>query len=171
MFFFLYLYQKITRHSIVFAGITLTVHSQLHTFGYTSRNFYGYNFFTVSDSFTVTFLTFVFDDFSFTTTLRTYSLCLHHTEDALLSAGYTTCSMTCRTSFCSSFAFCTCTMTMSTLNIFLQFEFLFYTSRNFFQIQFYFYAQIGTSEFTLATLSASTAKSAKSTMSAENIIH
>ena len=105
MLFFLYLNKQVASHAVVFSGITFTVDGNLHAFSYSCRDFYCNNLFAVNYSFAVTFLTLVFDYFSFTVTLRTYTLCLHHTEDALLCTCHTTCSVTCWTSLCSTIAF------------------------------------------------------------------
>gem|GEM_PF-5787634 len=97
--------KQITRYSVVFSGITFSVYCQLHTFGYSGRDFYFHHFFAIYDALTRTNLTFVFDDFTFTVTLGAYTLRLHHSEDTLLGACHTACSVTSRTRFRTSFSF------------------------------------------------------------------
>ena len=112
MLFFFDENQQVTRYTVVLSGITFTVDGNLHAFGYTGRNLDADYFFTVYDAFATAFLTFVFDDFTFTAALRTNGLSLHHTEDALLGACNASCSVTGRTSFYTAVAFGSRTMAM-----------------------------------------------------------
>ena len=167
--FFLDDNQQVAGDAVVLAGITLAVDGQLHAFSYTCRNLHFYHFFAVGDTFARAMLTLFLDDLTFTITVRADSLSLHHAENALLCAGYTTGTVAIRTSFCTRVAFCTTTVTMFTSDIFLQLEFLFNTGCNVLQVHFYLYAKVRTAEFTLlgaATTATKTTESAKASESA-----
>ena len=167
--FFLNDNQQVAGDAVVLACITLAVDGQLHAFSYTCRNFHFYHFFTIGDTFARAMLTFFLDDLSLAVTVRTDSLSLHHAENALLCAGYTTGTVAIRTGFCTRVAFCTTTVTMFTSDIFLQLEFLFNTGCNVLQVQFHLYTKVGATEFALlrtATTATKTTESAKASESA-----
>ena len=101
MAFFLDDYQQVAGNTVVLTCITLAIDGQLHAFSHTGRNLYFHYFFTIGDTFARAMLTLILDNLAFTITVRTYRLCLHHAEDALLSACHTTCTVTIRTGFCT----------------------------------------------------------------------
>ena len=117
------------------AGITFAAHGELHAFGYPFRDVYGNNFFTVDDSFTGTFLTFILDNFAFAATGRTGGACLHRSENGLLVADYRTATFTGRTGFRAAVSLCTGSVTVAAGYILFQFEFLLYSGRNLLEVQ------------------------------------
>ena len=142
MCFFFNHHEQVACHTIVLAGITLATYGELHAFGYTGRDFYFHHFFAVGDTFARAVLALFLDDLSFTVTIRTDGLSLHHAEDALLGAGYATCTMAVRTSFCTRVAFSTTSVTMFTYYIFLQLELLFHTGSDVLQVKLHLYAEV-----------------------------
>ena len=170
---FLYKNQQVTRYTVVLACISFSAHRELHTFCNTFRDFYGYYFFTVYNTFTGTFLTLVFDDFAFTATSRTSGSCLHGAEYGLLVTDYRAATVTGRAGFGAAVAFGSRAMTVGTRHVFLQLEFLFHTGRDFLEVQFYLDAQVRTTVTALlcAATSAETSKTSKtsSTVSAKDV--
>ena len=141
--------QQVSGYTVVTSGIAFAAHGQLHAFGYTGGNLYFDYFFAIDDAFAAALLTFVLDDFAFSITLRTDSLCLHHAEDALLGAQDVSATLTRRTGLCPAVALGTCPVAMATGHIFLQLEFLGRTVGNVFQRELYLHAQVGATELAL----------------------
>ena len=152
-----------------FTGITFAVDSHLHAFSHTCRNLYRYDFFTIYNTFAAAGRTFVLDDFTFAATLGTYGLSLHHAEDTLLGAGYASRTVTGRTGFYASVAFSSCSVAVTALHVFLEFEFLFYTGRDFLQVQFYLYPQVGAAELALTGLATAASKASESAVASEDV--
>ena len=101
----------------------------------------------------ITLRTLVLDDFSFTITGRTNTLCLHHAKDALLLLDNHTRTMTGRTCLkpCA-----TTSMTAGAGDILTHLELLGDTSSDLLQIQAYLQAQIGATMYLWVTSSEAT---------------
>ena len=144
----------------------------MHAFGYTGRYLDRYYFFAIDDTFARTLFTFILDDFTFAAAGRAGGTCLHGAQNGLLVANDGAGTFTGRTGFASSIAFGTGAVAVGTGDVLFQFEFLFYTSRYFFQVELHLDAEVGTTETTLlgATSSAKTTETAKaSSVSAEDV--
>ena len=154
------------------ACVSFAVHGELHAFGYTGRYLDRYYFFAIDDTFARTLFTFILDDFTFAAAGRAGGTCLHGAQNGLLVANDGAGTFTGRTGFASSIAFGTGAVAVGTGDVLFQFEFLFYTSRYFFQVELHLDAEVGTTETTLlgATSSAKTTETAKaSSVSAEDV--
>ena len=137
MRFFLYENQQVARHTIMLSGITLAAHRELHTFCHSGRNLHRHYLFAIYDTVAATLFTLVLDDLTFTVTSRTSGAGLHRTQNRLLVTDHRTATLTGRTSLRTAVAFGPRAMTVITRHIFFQFEFLFYSCRDFFQSHLY----------------------------------
>src|SRR5699024_1130765 len=91
---------------------------------------------------TAAFLTFVFDDLAFTVAGGACGTGLHRTQNCLLVTDYRTAAVACRTGFRTAVTFGAAAVTVVAGDVFLEFEFLFYPGRDFFQGQSYLYAKV-----------------------------
>ena len=113
-------------------------------------------------------LTLVLDDAAFTAASRTNALCLHHTEDALRGVGDDARAVTCRTLLRHAAGLGACTVTMRAGNILAHLELLGDAVCYLLQRQAHLQTQVRTAML-LASALGTTAKPAKSSMSAKDV--
>ena len=99
------------------ASVTLARNVDNHTLGNTSRNLDFDNFLAFFNTSASTMLTLILDDGTLTTTSRTNTLSLHHSEDTLRGMGDDTGTMARRTLIVGAAGFCSATVTMRAGNV------------------------------------------------------
>ena len=119
-------------------------HIYHHAFCNTGRNIDFYHLLTFHDARATARFTFIFNDGTLTLAVRTFVLCLHHSQNGTHRLGHHAPSSASGAGGRATAFFGTAAMAVATCNVFLYFKFLCYTCCHLLQGEAHFQAQVGT---------------------------
>lgn len=128
--FLLNIYLYVAIDAVMFACVALARNVDYHSLSYSCGDVDLNDLLALDNTFTVTVVALVLDDFTLATTYMTGGLGLHHSEDALLGAYLHARSMTVGAGLAVAAVLSTTSVAMRTGDVFLYLELLGYSSGN-----------------------------------------